>query len=395
VRVTEPDTEHNLAPAGEVSWNWRTAARWAMVTAVVVGIAVILRLSGNALTPFIIGLVLAYLMLPLVNRLERHVPRWAAILLVYVLTFGALGLALAYIIPPAIAQINQLIGNIPQWYQSGQSEFQSLINRFQSEATPDIQQRVQAQVAQLQRTIEQNATAYTQRVASLLFTSVIRIFQTLTFLLGFVIIPFFLFYVLLDSKRLPKSLDRMLHPAIRTDVWNILHIVDAIFGKYIRGQLILGLIIGAMSFVGLFVLNIAGFHVQYTVLLAIVAGIGELIPVIGPVLTAIPAIIVGALDSARTALAVTILYIFIQQTENQVLVPRIVGNTLKLHAAILMALLVIASQIGGLLLVILVAPLAAIGRDVFLYLYQRLQNPPVAPALALRRVLDDGRTAEA
>jgi predicted PurR-regulated permease PerM len=394
MRMTEPDTENNLVRGREVPWNWRTAARWAMVTAVVVGITAILWLNGAALRPFIIGLVLAYLMLPLVNRLERHVPRWAAILLVYLLTFGALGLALAYIIPPAIAQINELLDNIPQWYQNGQSEFQSLINRFQSEASPAMQQRVQAEVAQLQRTIEQNATAYTQRAASVLFNSVLRIFRTLTFLLSFVIIPFFLFYVLLDSQRLPQTLDRMLHPGIRSDVWNILRIVDAIFGKYIRGQLTLGLIIGVMSFVGLFALNIAGFHVQFTVLLAIVAAIGELIPVVGPILTAIPAIIVGAMDSARTALAVAVLYIFIQQSENQVLVPRIVGTTLKLPAALLMALLVIASQIGGLVLVILAAPLAAIGRDVFVYVHQRLQEPPVAPAQAIQRVLGDGRTTK-
>jgi predicted PurR-regulated permease PerM len=78
--------------------------------------------------------------------------------------------------------------------------------------------------------------------------------------------------------------------------------------------------------------------------------------------------------------------------ENQVLVPRIVGNTLKLHAALLMALLVIASQIGGLLLVILSAPLAAIGRDIFLYLHQRLREPPVPPAAAIETILEEPET---
>ena len=222
----------------------------------------------------------------------------------------------------------------------------------------------------------------------------LRIFQTLTFLLGFLIIPFFLFYVLLDSNRLPNAINNMLHPRIHDDFWNILRIADSIFGKYIRGQLTLGLVVGVMSFVGLVGLNLAGFEVPFTLLLAIVAAIGELIPVVGPILSAIPAVIAGATNGVSTALAVAALYTIIQQVENQVLVPRIVGTTLRLHAAILMALLVIASQIGGLLLVILVAPLTAIARDVFRYLHQRLQEAPVPPAVAIADVLEEERSEE-
>jgi predicted PurR-regulated permease PerM len=403
-----PGNDERRGAAPDAGLSWRTVVRWALVTAALLAIAAILWLSVDALTPFIIGLVLAYLMAPLVNRLERRMPRWAAILIVYLLTFGALGLALTYIIPPAISQINQVIESIPGWYQDLRTQAVRWYGRFNAEASPEVQARVQEQIARIQQTIQQNATDYTQRVATFLFNSVLRIFQTLTFLLGFLIIPFFLYYILLDTKRMPGAINRMLHPRIRDDFWNILRIVDSIFGKYIRGQLILGLVIGVMSFVGLTGLNLAGFNVQFTILLAVVAAIGELIPVIGPVLSAIPAVIVGATDSVRTAVAVAILYVVIQQVENQILVPRIVGNTLKLHAALLMALLVIASQIGGLLLVILSAPLAAISRDIFLYLHQRLQEPPVLPATAIetvmgepeppvarRKVLGEERTARA
>jgi predicted PurR-regulated permease PerM len=375
-------------------WGWRTIIRWTIVTLAIVVVGWVLRASAAALTPFIIGIVMAYLMIPAVDRFEHHMPRWAAILLVYTLTFGALGIALAYIIPPAINQINEVVNSIPQWYTDGRAQVEQLFERFQREVSPDVQQQVTEQIHQIQQTAQDNATSYTQRVATFLFSSVLRIFQTLTFLLGFLIIPFFLFYILLDSNRIPEALNRLLHPRIRNDFWNILRIVDTIFGKYIRGQLILGLVVGIMSFVGLWGLNLAGYNIRFTVLLALVAAVGELIPVVGPILSAIPAIIVGATDSAGSAFAVAILYIIIQQVENQVLVPRIVGNTLRLHAAILMALLVIASQLGGLFLVILVAPLTAIARDVFVYLHQRLQEPPVPPGPAINYVLEgDGASA--
>ncbi len=369
------------------TWGWRTAVRWLMVVAAVYAVGWILFRSGSALTPFIIGLVLAYLMVPMVGRLERRIPRWAAILVVYLMTFGVLGLAIAYIVPPAIGQVEQLIGSIPDWYKDGRTEVEKLFAQFQREVSPEVQAQVNEQIANIQQTVQENASAWAQGVVGIIFSSVRTVFQTLTFLLGFLIIPFFLFYTLLDSRKLPNTINTMLHPRIRDDVWNVLKIIDTIFGKYIRGQLILGVVIGVMSFIGLTALNLFGFDISFAILLAIVAGFGELIPVIGPILTAIPAIIVGATDSFQTALWVTALYIIIQQVENQVLVPRIVGNTLKLHPALLMALLVISSQIGGLLLVILSAPLAAIARDIFLYFHQRLMEPPVAPAVAINRVL--------
>lgn len=396
------EVEPSTAPSAEVvpteqpmlPWGWRTILRWTLVSLALVGVGWVLWTSSAALTPFIIGLVLAYLMVPAVDRFARRMPRWAAILLVYTCTFGALGIGLAYIIPPAVNQVNEVIDSVPQWYTDGQTWAQGLIDRFQTEVSPDVQQQVEEQIGKIQETIQANASSYTQRAAGFLFSSVLRIFQTLTFLLGFLIIPFFLFYILLDSNRLPQAINRMIHPRIRADFWNILRIVDTIFGKYIRGQLILGLVVGVMSFIGLSGLNLAGYNVRFTVLLAIVAAVGELIPVVGPILSAIPAIIVGATDGGGTALAVAILYVVIQQVENQVLVPRIVGNNLRLHAAMLMALLVIASQIGGLFFVILVAPLTAIARDVFVYLHQRLEEPPVPPGVAINTVLMDAKSSE-
>ncbi len=352
--------------------SWRNALRLTLVGAAVLGVGMVLWLALDALTPFIISLVIAYLMLPAVNRLSRRVPRWLAILLVYVATFGTLGVALSYVIPPTVTQISEFVEDIPTWYTDGRDDVERLLARFRQEAPPEVQERVEEQIGRIQVAVQENATAYSQRVAEFLFNSVVRVFQTLTFLIGSV-----------------------LHPRIRADFWNVVRIVDTVMGKYIRGQLTLGVIIGVMSFVGLLGLNAAGFNIRFTVLLALVAGFGELIPVVGPILSAIPAIIVGLTDSGRTALAVAVLYLVIQQIENQVLVPRIVGNTLKLHAALLMALLVIASQIGGLPLVILVAPLAAIARDVFRYAHQRLHDPPVEPATAIGRVMGEERTADA
>ena len=107
---------------------------------------------------------------------------------------------------------------------------------------------------------------------------------------------------------------------------------------------------------------------------------------IGPIIGAVPAVILGFVDSPTTGIAVLILYIAIQQLENNFLVPRIVGDSVGLHPAILMVLLVVCSQVFGLAGAILSAPMGAISRDVFSYLYGRLSEPPQPAGLLPERV---------
>lgn len=377
----------------ESSIDWptllRTIARWALVIGALWLIGWILWQSGVALTPFVIGLVLAYLLLPIVKRLDRYMPRWASITAVYLVGLILFELVLVFVVPPAANQISQFGSNIPTWFQEGNDFVNTRIQEFQRTASPEVQEQVNTQVQNIQNTLQRNATTYAQRIGAFILTSISSIFATISFLLGFLIIPFFLFYILLDTGKLPGAINRLLHPRIRADFWNIWNIVDGVLGRYIRGQLVLGLIIGAASFIGLTVLNMFGFDINYTVLLALIAGIGELIPVVGPILSAIPAIAVAVASGPSAVGAVIVLYVLIQQLENQILVPRIVGNTLKLHAAILMALLVIAAAVGGLFLVILSAPLAAIARDVFIYLHRRLDNPPLTPEAAINGLLPE------
>jgi predicted PurR-regulated permease PerM len=195
-------------------------------------------------------------------------------------------------------------------------------------------------------------------------------------LFGFLVVPFWLFFVMNDYHAGTRAFDRLLAPWLRNDVWAVLRIIDRIFSKYIRGQLLLGVIIGIASYVGLTILKFAGVGgIQYELLLALIAGVTELVPLIGPVIGAIPAVILGFSDSWQSGLAILALYIGIQQLENSFLVPRVQGQSIEIHPAILSAALVALSQFGFIWLV-LAAPLVAIIRDLFRYLYGRFGDPP-------------------
>jgi len=361
----------------------RTVVRWLLVLAALALVGWIISRAGSSAMPFVVGVALAYLLLPLVRRLDRFMPRWASILVVYMLGIGVIALGINYIVPPVANQVGQFINNVPDYIRGAEDEFNKQVPQLRQRLSPELQAQVDQQIQTVQQTIRGNATTYAQNIGTFLFSSIIALFETIAFIIGFLVIPFFLFYVLVDADAAPNAINQVLHPRIRADFWNIWGIIDGVLGKYIRGQLLLGVVIGAATFLGLSTLRLFNIDIPYVVLLSLVAGFGELIPVVGPIISAIPAILVAIREGPDAVLAVIAVFVIIQQLENQVLVPRIVGNTLRLHPALLMALLVIAAAVGGLLLVIVSAPLAAMGRDVFVYVHRRLREPPWSPERAI------------
>lgn len=339
------------------------------VILVAVGVgAVVLLAAGDAVSPFILGLLLAYLLDPLVERFARlGVPRWLAVLLVYVLAIGVVALAIALTVPPLVRQVATFADQLPTivrqiQYQLGHlnqlydrlglpTEIRSLANQM-VKATVDAVQNLDLGVI---RPIIASAAGFVSSI------------------FGYLILPAWLFYLLKDRPKLQASFDRSLPPAWRADVWAIVGIVHEVFGKWIRGQIILGSTVGIASFVGLTFLGLAVDPIfsQYAVLLALIAGFGELIPIIGPIITAVPAVLLGLTAGAEPALAALILYFGIQQVENNVLVPKIQSDAIELHPTLIIVALVVGGAIFGLLGAVLALPVTAAFRDVFAYVFRR------------------------
>jgi predicted PurR-regulated permease PerM len=360
----------------------RRLARWLLVFGLLYVIYWLFMGAGSALVPFIAGVVLAYLLLPLVNRLESSMPRWSAIIVVYAFSLLVLGIFIGFIVPPLIDQFNQLVSRIPS-FETLRIEIEALMALYRNslDALPEnVQVPLENGINQSIASARDNLTTYLQNIGSFLINSIIQVgttvATTLTFLLGFFLIPFWLFYTMMDQQRGLEAVNSFIPPRLRADFWAITTILDRVLSGYVRGQLILGFSVALAAAIGLTVLGWFGFQVPYILLLAVLAGITELIPVIGPIIGAVPAIILGFLDSPTTGIAVTILYIAIQQLENNLLVPRIVGDSVDIHPAVLMVLLVVYSQIFGLIGAIISAPLTAMVRDVFVYMYGRLEDPP-------------------
>ncbi|MBC7249551.1 MAG: AI-2E family transporter [Anaerolineae bacterium] len=351
----------------------------------------ILYLARAALFPYILGLVLAYLLYPLVRRIDRYMPaflkrrrlsRPLSILIVYFLVILLIAGFMAFLVPVVVNQVESLWAQREQLLTQGRHLLDEWLVRYRTTIPEGWRQTIEGNLSRA-------AGAIGQAIQDGMGRTVTALTSTVSLIIGLVIIPFWLFYILADEQAMVNAFEAMIPKRIEADVRNVLSIIDDILSAYIRGQLLLCVAVGAMSTIGFVVVGL-----EFAVLLGVIVGVFEFIPYIGPVVGAIPALIVAVIQSPVTALWTLLVIFIVQQIENLFLVPRVSGKSVRLHPALIMFVLVIGNEAMGLWGMIIAVPLTAILRDVFKYLYLRFSDEPISPAEALRRVRTEAMRLE-
>jgi predicted PurR-regulated permease PerM len=369
------------------SWSVR---RWARTLLVLILLGLVLHLLWRAragLAPFLLGTVSAYLLLPLVNRLDRvmrpalHGRRFVrslAVVVVYGLAILGMVLALAYVVPTIASQITYLAKLLPdllqRLYKAAPNAVQKWLDQYNSAVPEDVRAAVQQSVQSTMQSLLLALQAGVVRTLTL-------VFSTLSFVFGLLIVPLWTFFVLRDQPELEAQLYRAIAPAYRDDVRSLRVLLDSVLGAYLRGQLILCLSVGVASTIGFLLIGL-----DFAVSLGTMAGILEVIPVLGPTLGAIPALLMALATSPDKMIWVVVLAVAVQQLENTILVPQVSAGVARMHPAVMMIVLVVGTAVGGAVGVLLSVPLVASVRDIAMYLYYRLADEPLAPHEALARV---------
>jgi predicted PurR-regulated permease PerM len=339
--------------------------------------------ARKVLLPYVLGLVLAYLLFPLVNWLDRKMPRrfhtWRiarplSIIVTYLLLIALVAGVIAFFVPLVADQVGSLVEIWPDLA----SQVQDWGNRGWGWYNENIP-------ADWRQTIETNLKALIDDVIAAVQEGVVAtvrtIFSTISFIIGLVVIPFWLFYILHDESQVKAGVMQALPHQFRADVRCMAHLIDDVLSAYIRGQLLLCLFVGGMATAALWIIG-----VPFALVLGLIAGILEALPYVGPILGAIPAILVALLDSPASAIWVAVSFLAIQQVENLILVPRISGKSVKLHAAMVMVVLVVGNELAGFWGMLVAVPVTAIIRDVFKYLYLRSLDEPLMPEAAMAEI---------
>jgi predicted PurR-regulated permease PerM len=352
--------------------------------AIVVG--VVLYMGRHALTPFIVGALLIYILDPAVDFLARRrlagrrLPRGLAVLIVYVITFFVVVEGLTLLLSPLIRQILDFVRDLPQLLAALDDVAAQLREIYGTlDLPPAIRDFVDRFLADIGRGAGDFGLGSLVPIARTLLGTAAGFF-------GFLIIPIWAFYILRDRVRLAAQFDAALPPTWRPDVWAVVTIIERVVGRWIRAQIVLGFIVGIATYAGLLLLGwfVDPRFLQFAVLLAVIAGLLELLPIIGPIIAMIPTLLV-ALTTAEPLLAlvsVVVLYTAVQQLENAVLVPKIQGEAVELHPSVVIFALIIGGAIAGLPGAIFAIPLTAAARNVYRYLFRRLseEDPAIPPA---------------
>jgi predicted PurR-regulated permease PerM len=342
----------------------------------------VLWMARDSIRPFILGLLFVYLLDPPVRWLVRRgLRRTFAILVVYVVGIVLIVEILALTLTPLFNEVMRLIQNFPQLVTQLDDQLKRLGEIYQRLEIPvEFRQWIDSIIAN----IRQGGGGGGSPVdLSFLLPLITGAGTLLSAIFAYFILPVWVAYILKDKTSLVSQFDQMLPAPWRFDTWAVVKTVERDFGQWVRGQLLLGLAVGLATFVGLIVLG-QFFPVfgQYAVLLSVIAGLLELVPIIGPIISAVPAVLLGATESPAAIVAALGLYFIVQQTENNFLVPKIQGNAVQLHPAVVVFAIIIGGSLAGLLGAILALPMTAAFRDVVRYLFRRL-SPDEPRALAL------------
>lgn len=311
--------------------------------------AVVLALALMYSVKEIIALVfLAIIIASTVDRwasfFERYrIPRMGGVALVYAGFVAFIIVVLYFIVPPILAEVKQLIVFLPDYYDTAAKQ----IFRTTRGISPDYARSMQEFVAGL----EERITGFTSGALS----AAVDVFGGIV---SFGVVIVISFYLAMQRRGVEDFL-RLVTPKAQEeyilDVWRR---VEVKLGKWLEGQLLLGCIVGVTVFVGLSLIG-----VPYALLLGLVAGIFEIIPIAGPLFSALIGIFVAFLVSPVLALLALFFYGVIQQIENHVLVPLFMKKITGLNPVVVIVALLVGAKLGGIMGMLIAVPLATVGGE--------------------------------
>ncbi len=299
----------------------------------------------------VIAWLLSVLLSPLVNFLEhKDLRRSWAILIVMVLIIAVVGFSFSLIIPGIIRAVESLTSNL----QSGAiSEVSVKIEAFFEKNFNNAE-------------LARNVTEKFNEIGVKLLGSLGTFFKSVgSFLSSMVIIPFITFFLIKDGRRFNRAFISKVPNKYFELSLNILHKVGNQTGKYIQGQAIDALIVGMLSVLGLFIINLV-FHnpIPYFIFIGMLAGIANLIPYIGPIVGAVPALVLALFSNppnlGMVLLWIVIVFVIVQAIDNAIISPMVVSKSVNMHPLTVVVVVIIGGNIAGLIGMLFAVPFTGI-----------------------------------
>lgn len=325
----------------------------------------LIYLLSPILTPFVVGMLLAYWVSPIVDKLVRYgLPRGLAVFIVFLLLFSIIILAFLILIPLIEKQITMLFGLIPK-----------IIEWIQSIVMPWLQAHFHldetVNVASLKSTLETNWMKAGTLLTDVLKTALHSGLTVLQWITNILLIPVVTYYLLRDWNKVSRSIKQLLPRKIEPTVEKLIRDCNSVLSQFLRGQLLVMLSLAVIYSIGL---TLIGLQVGLTI--GIIAGIASIVPYLGFIIGIVSASIAAYVQFGTFSSILWVFLVFLigQTLEGTVLSPRLVGHRIGLHPVAVIFAVLTGGMLCGFFGILLALPVAAVTMVMLRHFYQRYRD---------------------
>ncbi|CUH94122.1 putative membrane protein [Propionispora sp. 2/2-37] len=340
-----------------------TTANWVRI---VVIIAVLYLLSQVTVIylPVILSLVLAFALNPLVNffiavpiwPFKKHLPRGVAVLLSFFCVTLFIYGVLAFLLAPFIVEFYKFLADLPALVSKLKGITLEIEKNAYNIAIPD----------NIHTIVEQLVSGATSYSLDLVKRMVNTAFNFASGVIELVVVPVLTYYFLKDGSCLKEEFLHLLPYKSKQKAQEIVEEMSEVISQYIRGQILVSFVIGLMVFAGMYILG-----VDYPMILGLLAMLTETVPIIGPIVGSIPAVLLAYTAGPALTVKVILFYIVIHQLENHIVVPKIMGHSIAIHPVMIIISFLIGGKLFGVVGMMLAVPAAALIRVLIKHLWDK------------------------
>ncbi|TGE34178.1 AI-2E family transporter [Desulfosporosinus sp. Sb-LF] len=315
------------------------------------------------LGPFFLAFVLAYLLDPLVEVLERHgISRNRSIAIIFILIIAILATTVFLVLPIIYNELSKLAVILPNTIQSVTERIEGFREQFKATGLP----------SRVALVVDQHLGQGEVIVAEQLNLFLESLPKALSSVSLYILSPVIAIYFLADWKGLGNGFFRIIPQRWRMEWRRLWQDVNHVIRQFVRGDLVVAVIVGALIGIGVKLVGM-----EYALLIGLICGVFDLIPYFGPVIGAVPAVLLALTKSPVMALKVALIILIVQQLEGNIISPKLMGESVGLHPLWVVFALLACGEIAGFWGMFLAVPLAAVIRVVFNHIYFRLVSSKV------------------
>jgi predicted PurR-regulated permease PerM len=324
-----------------------------MVTLISPLLITIFIVVKGILAPFIIAMIISYVLNPIVRALnERKVPRPIAVLLIYIIFFSSLTIILINTIPIFMLQLRELTEHLPELTARAKAWMHDY-NEHKYALPDTVRVGIENSLLQMHNAVSQSISDFLNGISGTLDTLFIAF-----------IVPFLAFYIMKDFKIIEKTVITVLPHAHRRETIKLLRNIDDALGSYIRGQFLVCMVVGGLAYIGYWIIDL-----PYPLLMASFVAVMNIIPYVGPFIGAAPALLLASTISWEMVLSVIVVNFIIQLLEGNVISPQIVGRTLHIHPLFIIFALLVGGEVAGIIGLILAVPFFAVMKVIVQHIF--------------------------